>query len=97
MDMNDDISTDLKTLFFKAECLVHYSYVSTNEKMMILDIQGSDYTLYDPEISTTQLVDGDTEELYFCCGNCSSIGIESFIKSHKCNEYCKLMCLPRCL
>lgn len=87
----DDSSPHLKELFSKAECLVHYSYVSTKEKLMILDIQGSHYTLYDPEISTAELFDGDTAELYFCCGNCSSIGIQAFLKSHKCNEYCKLI------
>ena len=51
MDMNDDLSTDLKTLFFKAQCLVHHSYVSTKEKMMILDIQGSGYILYTRNIN----------------------------------------------
>ncbi|CAB4002129.1 Transient receptor potential cation channel subfamily M member 6 [Paramuricea clavata] len=65
--------------------------VSTKEKLMILDIQGSDYALYDPEISTAELFDGDTAELYFCCGNYSSIGIQAFLKSHKCNKYCKLI------
>ena len=43
MDMDDDSSAQLKTLLFKAECFVHYSYVSTNEKMMIFNIQGSFY------------------------------------------------------
>ena len=84
IDLNDDSFAHLEKLFLKAECLVHYSYVSTKEKLMILDIQGLGYTLYDPEISTALLVDGDREELYFCCENCSSIGIQAFIKSHKC-------------
>ena len=83
IDLNDSFA-HLEKLFLKAECLVHYSYVSSKGKLMILDIQGLGYTLYDPEISTALLVDGDTEELYFCCGNCSSIGIQAFIKSHKC-------------
>ena len=92
----DDSSPHQQELFSKAESLVHYSYVSTREKLMILDIQGSGFTLYDPEISTAELIDGDTEELYFCCGNCSCIGIEAFLKSHKCNEYCELIGLPLC-
>lgn len=87
----DDPCPRLKELCCKAECLIHYSYESTNQKLMVLDIQGSDFTLYDPEISTVELIDEDTSELYFCCGNCSSVGIEAFLKSHKCNEYCKLM------
>ena len=61
----DDSSPHQQELFSKAECLVHYSYVSTKEKMVILDIQGSGFTLYDPEISTAKLIDGDTEEWFF--------------------------------
>jgi hypothetical protein len=34
---------------------------------MLSDIQGSKYSIYDPEISIQNLV--DDEELYFCCGN----------------------------
>ena len=42
-----------KELQLKAECLVHFTYESTNQKLMLLDIQGSGYQLYDPEIATT--------------------------------------------
>ena len=35
----------------KAECLAHYSYEKSSEKLMLLDIQGSMYTLFDPEIA----------------------------------------------
>ena len=94
--INDDSFPHQEELRFKAECLVHYSYVSTKNNLMILDIKGSGFTLYDPEISTAALSDGNTEQLYFCCENCSSVGIQGFIKSHKCNKYCKLMGLPAC-
>ena len=30
----------------KAECLAHYSYEKSSEKLMLLDIQGSMYTLF---------------------------------------------------
>ena len=42
----------------KAECLTRYSYEKSSEKLMLLDIQGSMYTLFDPEIaSATLLID----------------------------------------
>ena len=41
-------------VFAKAQCLVHYSYVFTKRKMMLVDLQGSMFQLYDPEIATTE-------------------------------------------
>ncbi len=40
----------------KAECLVHFSYIKSRKKLMLVDIQGSNYNLYDPEIASTDLV-----------------------------------------
>ena len=80
-----------KELYAKAQCLVHFSYEATKEKLMLLDIQGSGYTLHDPEMSSVELTDGDSDEINFCCGNCSTYGIETFLESHICNEFCKLM------
>ena len=42
-------------LLQKAECFAHYTYVKSGEKLMVLDIQGSGYRLYDPEIASTEL------------------------------------------
>ncbi len=36
-------------LYEKSECLFHYSYGITDHKLMLLDIQGPESTLYDPE------------------------------------------------
>lgn len=41
------ISLDLNK---KAGCLAHYSFEFTKRNMVLLDIQGTGYTLYDPEI-----------------------------------------------
>lgn len=71
----EEADDELKDLFEKAECLVHYTYASSNEKLMLLDIQGSGYCLYDPEIATDEIMDARSMEFYFCCGNCSSVGI----------------------
>ena len=45
----------------KAEYLAHFSYVDSNGKLMLLDLHGSDYILYDPEIATKELLDGKNE------------------------------------
>lgn len=90
----EDCTEEEEVLFEKAECLVHYSYNASNNKLMVLDIQGSKYRLYDPEIATQELMCAESSEIYFCCGNLSTTGINSFKEAHVCNEYCKMMKLP---
>lgn len=77
----------------KAECLAHYTYEKSNFKIMLLDIQGSDYVLYDPEIASAELK-ADNEYL-FCAGNLSHVAITTFTKYHKCNKYCKAIQLTK--
>lgn len=77
-------------IFEKAHCLVHFSYLYSKRKLMILDVQGSKYQLYDPEIVTTDLFDTG-EEFYFCAGNLSEEAIECFKNVHKCNRFCKML------
>ena len=73
----------------KAECLAHYSYEKSSEKLMLLDIQGSMYTLFDPEIaSATLLIDS---EYLFGVGNLTSEAITAFIENHVCNKFCGLL------
>ena len=48
----DDIESD--EIFQKAQCLVHFTYMYSEKRLMVLDIQGSGYKLYDPEIVTIQ-------------------------------------------
>ena len=83
-------SADIKTIFEKAECLVHFSYVQSSEKLMLLDLQGADHQLYDPEIATTEL-HSQNAEAYFCCGNLSFISIDEFNEKHKCNKFCEMI------
>ena len=33
----------------KAECLAHYSFERSNKEVMVVEIQGCDYLLFDPE------------------------------------------------
>ena len=50
---------------------------------MLLDIHGTSYNLYDPEIGTSEIVSsGDVlglDEIYFCAGNLATVGIQHFI------------------
>lgn len=70
-DIIESDHTESDEVFQKAQCLVHFTYAFSEKKLMVLDIQGSGYKLYDPEIVTADLmVEGDTSaEVYFCAGN----------------------------
>lgn len=81
-----------KDLYAKAECLAHFSYQDSQERLLLVDLQGSDYTLYDPEIATSNDLEMDNER-YFCSGNLNEMAIDNFFSQHKCNLYCKLLSL----
>ena len=93
----DSPNEELDELFLKAQCLSHFSYEYSNKELMILDIQGSGYSLYDPEISTSRMeVDCSKssnvgDEAYFCAGNLSIVGINEFKTQHICNKFCQMM------
>ena len=74
----------------KAECLTHFSYERSERKLMLVDIQGNNYDLFDPEIASTDLMDSDRELLY-CTGNLSELAISNFLKNHKCNAFCAML------
>jgi len=84
-----DAHPEFKEIFDKAHRLVHYTSLITEEKLMLLDIQGSRYSLYDPEIATADLI--DEGEVFFCCGNLSSTSIDTFKEEHFCNKYCDMV------
>ena len=76
----------------KAECFAHYSFIRSDNELMVLDIQGCDDKLCDPEVATQEpQLDG---EYLFCTGNLSSSAIESFSATHVCNDFCKILGLP---
>ena len=73
----------------KSECLAHYSYEKSLAKLMLLHIQGSMYTLFDPEIaSATLLIDA---EYLFGVGNLACEAISTLIENHECNKFCALL------
>lgn len=75
----------------KAEAFAHFTYVKSQNTIMVLDIQGTKYSLYDPEIASAKLLDDTTKAVLFCYGNLSTIAIERFLLDHKCNKYCTLL------
>ena len=74
----------------KAETLVHYSYQMSKGQFLLVDIQGTGYKLYDPEIASTVHTEGENSSMInFCIGNLSTQAIDVFFKEHICNTYCK--------
>ena len=57
--------------------------------MMLVDLQGSRFKLYDLEIATSEFT-SDTGESYFCAGNLSHVSTDNFFKAHEWNKYCYL-------
>ena len=79
---------DRSALFDKAECLGHFTYERSGNKVMLLDIQGSEYSLIDPEIASKEL---NPTDLLFCVGNLSANAISTFVTNHKCSSYGQLL------
>eukprot|EP00111_Clytia_hemisphaerica_P008671 TCONS_00025364-protein len=82
-----------KLFYDKAEALAHFSYQESDEKLMLLDIQGSGLTLYDPEIATADEFVDTKGERFFCGGNLNGEAMDLFLHNHRCNIYCKLVSL----
>ena len=79
----------------KAEAFCHYTYIRSGKQLMVVDIQGVDHTLCDPEIATSELMDNVDNSILFCCGNLSSQAINKFKEEHICNKFCDLLELDK--
>lgn len=78
----DNTATSLK-----AQSLVHFSYEKSGGKILLLDLQESGYHLFDPEIASRDVIEGD--EFLFSTGNLSGVAIDCFVEQHECNAYCE--------
>ena len=78
----------------KAECLFHYTYQHSNEEVMLVDVQGVGYSLFDPEIVSSPLLNNQNEGT-FTTGNLSREAINNFIQRHTCNSFCKYLNLKK--
>ena len=90
-----DIYPDGSEVCLKAETFVHYTYVKSGTKLMVVDIQGKGYHLCDPEIASADLRDANDQTILFCSGNLSYTAIERFKEVHVCNKYCTLLKLDK--
>ena len=61
---------------------------------MLVDIQGTGYDLFDPEIASTDLLDENDKQYLYCTGNLSQLAISTFVKDHTCSVFCNLLGLP---
>ena len=77
------------SLFEQAETFVHFSYESSSEKLLLVDLQGEDYNSYNPDIATTEtLIEAPSAEEFFCTGNLRETAINDFYTARKCNVIC---------
>ena len=86
-----DVSSEIS---LKVEAFVHFTYVNSNQQLMVSDIQGVDCWLCDPEIASAKLIDENDSSIFFCCGNLSTTATDTFFQAHSCNKFCGLLNLP---
>ncbi|KAG1652263.1 Transient receptor potential cation channel subfamily M member 6 [Nymphon striatum] len=65
----------------KCESLAHFSYEHSNGQLMVVDMQGSNHELFDPEIASRGLLDDG--EVLFSTGNLSKAAINNFVDQHQ--------------
>jgi hypothetical protein len=75
----------------RLKSLVHFSFVKSNRKLLLVDIQGGEYNLTDPEIATVSGIYDNDDHLLFCAGNQSTEAYLNFFNAHKCNAFCNLL------
>lgn len=56
---------DDEEIYMKAESLCHFSYHESGNELMMFDLQGSGFQLYDQEVATVNLTDADDDETFF--------------------------------
>jgi hypothetical protein len=75
----------------KAESLAHFSFVKSNKRLLLVDIQGGEYNLTDPEIAILDGIYNDDDRLLFFAGNLSNEASRNFFMAHKCSVFCNLL------
>ena len=85
-----------KEMSEKCQSLVHFTYERSKQQLIVVDMQGCCYRLFDPEIASKQLKRHENEEhpeLLFSTGNLSSKAIDNFLELHagNCNTFCTIL------
>ena len=61
---------------------MHFSFEESNEKFLLVYLQGVDYKLYNPEIAIIEtLIETPLVEEFFCTGNLRETAINIFFYS----------------
>ena len=72
------------SLFEQEEVLVHFSYEASNEKFLLVDVEGLDYNLYDPDLATIEtLIEAPSAEEFFYISNLRGTTINNFLQHTK--------------
>lgn len=85
--INQGVNDEIKLK--KAETFAHFTYIDSEQTIMVVDLQGVNFTLSDPEIASKNTYDESSNKMYFCSGNWGEEAIRKFLKAHACNEWCK--------
>ena len=68
---------------------MQFSYKTSNKKFLLIDLEGANYKLYDPDIATIEtLIKALSAEEFFYIGNLRETVINIFFTAHKCNVFC---------
>ena len=60
---------------------MHVSYEASNEKFLLVDVEGLDYNLYDPDLAIIEtLIEAPSAEEFFYIGNLREAAINNFLQ-----------------
>ena len=79
---------DTPDLVDQAYCLAHFSFETSEEKLLLTDIQGCGMKLTDPEIASSDF--HVNKKALFCIGNICRKAIKNFGCTHECNRFCTI-------
>lgn len=84
---HNDNDGHVETNLLLPQAFSHYTYERSNNLLVVVDIQGVGSFYTDPQIHS---FDGEG----FGLGNLGFDGLTSFLKTHECNQICRLLSLP---
>jgi len=85
---HNDNDGHVETNLLLPQAFSHYSYERSNNLLVVVDIQGVGSFYTDPQIHS---FDGEG----FGLGNMGQEGLTKFLKTHECNDICRLLGLPQ--
>jgi len=84
---HNDNDGHVETKLLLPQAFSHYTYERSNNLLVVVDIQGVGSFYTDPQIHS---FDGEG----FGLGNMGQDGLTKFLKTHTCNDICRLLLLP---